>query len=471
MAQFISNNISRFLSSDDNNSAIPVHIVSKNAADAFIVNMKPEHNRWAIENDFKGQKNSVLKLADETGKLTAVLVGTGDDSSKTGLSVLAQAAKTVPPGNYYLAENSLADHELTLLCIGWAIAQYEFDHYKEKKNKHNAVLLLKDETKLSEVSAIINGICLIRDLVNTPTCDMGPSHLSTVMNDLSDQYDGVFSAIVGDELLDKNFNTIHTVGRAAANEPRLLDMCWGREDAPKVTLVGKGVCFDSGGLDLKPASGMRIMKKDMGGAAHALGLAQMIMASGMDIRLRVLIPAVENNVSANAFRPGDIIHSYKGTSIEVGNTDAEGRLVLCDALALAAEEEPELILDFATLTGAARVAMGTDIVPFFTDNDELANNLQQSSEITADPIWRLPLYADYEPLLKSSFADLNNMGSSAFGGAITAALFLKHFVEEPANWVHFDLYAWNQKENSTCPEGGEAMAIRAVFAYLQNRFE
>ncbi len=470
MVQFISDNISKFLSSDDHNNAIPVHIVTKERVDDFITDLSAEHSQWAIDNNFKAKKNEILKLADKQGHLTAILVGAGSSCDPMGLSTVAQAAKSLPEGHYTLVDDLISDIERKQISTGWALAQYEFDHYKEKKNKHNAVLIVKEQSLLREISTIINGICLVRDLVNTPACDMGPSHLSKVMEDLAEQYDAVFSAIVGNELLNKNFNTIHTVGRAAANEPRLLDMCWGREDAPRVTLVGKGVCFDSGGLDLKPAAGMRIMKKDMGGAAHALGLAQMIMSCGMDVRLRVLIPAVENNVSANAFRPGDIINSYKGTSIEVGNTDAEGRLVLCDALALASEESPDLLLDFATLTGAARVAMGTDIVPFFTDGDELSNDLLNSSEAVADLIWRLPLYADYEPLLKSGFADLNNMGSTAFGGAITAALFLKHFVAEPSNWVHFDLYAWNQKTKAICPEGGEAMAIRAVFSYLQNRF-
>jgi len=448
MVQFYSNSLTKFLALNEegsSKSAIPVYVIAKDEANSFIDNLPAEQSNWAKACQFEGKNNQLLNVADSSGDLIAVFIGTG--SKTPGIATLAKAAKSLPSDTYYLADESIQGDTLKLFAIGWAIAQYEFDQYKKQKNAHQAVLLLNDKELLNAVHNIIDGISLVRDLVNTPTCDMGPSHLSVVTKYLSNKIDGEFSAIVGDELLEKNFNTIHTVGRAAANAPRLLDMQWGREDAPKVTLVGKGVCFDSGGLDLKPSAGMRIMKKDMGGAAHALGLAQMIMNSGLDVRLRVLIPAVENNVSANAFRPGDIIHTYKGTTVEIGNTDAEGRLVLCDALALASEESPDLLMDFATLTGAARVAMGADIVPFFTDGNEIASHLQEKAG-----------------------QDLNNMSSSAFGGSITAALYLKHFVSDPENWVHFDLYAWNLKENATCPEGGEAMAIRAVFAYLQDKF-
>jgi len=471
MVQFHSNSLTKFLAIDEGDNrerAIPVYVVAKDEAMSFIDNLPAEQSSWAKANHFEGKDNQLLNVADTSGNLTAVFIGTGNKTP--GVATLAKAAKNLSPGTYYLADTSIQGDTLKLYSIGWAIAQYEFDQYKQEKNSHHAVLLLNDKELLNAVHTIIDGISLVRDLVNTPTCDMGPSHLSDVMKDLSDQFNGDFSAIVGDELLEKNFNTIHTVGRAAANAPRLLDMQWGDKDAPKVTLVGKGVCFDSGGLDLKPAAGMRIMKKDMGGAAHALGLAQMIMSSGLNVRLRVLIPAVENNISADAFRPGDIIHTYKGTTVEIGNTDAEGRLVLCDALALASEESPDLLMDFATLTGAARIAMGADIVPFYTDGKEIASHLQKKSGQEDDPMWQLPLFAEYESQLKSNFADLNNMGASAFGGSITAALYLKHFVSDPESWVHFDLYAWNLKEKATCPEGGEAMAIRAVFSYLEEKF-
>ncbi|MBT6330964.1 MAG: leucyl aminopeptidase family protein, partial [Kordiimonadaceae bacterium] len=274
----------------------------------------------------------------------------------------------------------------------------------------------------------------------------------------------------GQELLKKGYNTIHTVGRAAEKEPRLIDMIWGNEKSPKVTLVGKGVCFDTGGLDIKPSGSMLIMKKDMGGAAHVLGLGQMIMESGLDIRLRILIPAVENNIAGNAFRPGDIIKSYKGTTIEVGNTDAEGRLVLCDALALASEENPDLMMDFATLTGAARVAMGTDVPPYFTDDKNLSDGLMKHSTLEHDPLWPMPLYAPYKKLLASPIADINNVGSTGFGGAITAALFLKDFVGPDIPWVHLDVYAWNVSARPGRPKGGEAMGLRASFDYLSGKY-
>jgi len=468
--QFISTNARKYLTCskeiDDTDKVIPIHTVSSEKMNNWQQTLTVAQSRWAEENNFTAKKDQVLKLANSDGTVSAIAMGLGSDSQASGIAGFAKLAQSLPPGQY-----KLADHDKNKLSsIGWALAQYKYDYYQEKKNRHNAVLVLDSETQLKEVSAIINGIFLVRDLINTPTCDMGPSHLSDVMKALSSKYNAEFSELVGDELLDKNFNTIHTVGRAAKNQPRLLDLTWGRKDAPKLTLIGKGVCFDTGGLDIKPTSGMRIMKKDMGGAAHTLGLAQMIMATRLDVRLRLLIPAVENNISADAFRPGDIIKTYKGTTVEVDNTDAEGRLVLCDALALASEESPELLINFATLTGAARVAMGPDVVPFFTDGDDTAKCLAKHSENEDDPIWRMPLHKPYEPHLKSSVADLSNTGSGPFGGAITAALFLKHFVDEPQNWVHFDMYAWNMSKKATGPEGGEAMAIRSVFAYLQERF-
>jgi len=304
-----------------------------------------------------------------------------------------------------------------------------------------------------------------------PTCDLGPNELEEVAADLAKAFDATISVTTGDDLLTKNLNTIHAVGRAAEKEPRLIDVTWGDEKHAKVTLVGKGVCFDTGGLDIKPSGAMLTMKKDMGGAAHVLGLGQMIMESGLKIRLRILIPAVENNIAGNAFRPGDIITSYEGTTIEVGNTDAEGRLVLCDALALANEEKPDLIIDFATLTGAARVALGADVPPFFTDDEQLNIDLPKYSLAEHDPLWPLPLYAPYKKLLNSTVADLNNVASSGFGGAITAALFLKHFVGNNIPWIHFDVYAWNATTRPGRPKGGEAMGIRAIFEYLTNKYK
>lgn len=466
MSNFIANTTSKYLTCDNSQKAIPIQTVSSNTVDKWYSGLSDEQARWAKSNGFKAAAEEVLKFSDDQGEISSIVLGTGNQDSPVGIAGYAKLAKQLPAGFYRIADQD----DQRLASIGWALAQYQFDRYKEEKNQNNAVLVLSNEQLLKEASSIVNSCILVRDLVNTPACDMGPSHMADVMKELAGQYSAQFSEVVGDALIDKGYNTIHAVGRAASNQPRLLELLWGREDAPKLTLVGKGVCFDTGGLDLKSAAGMRIMKKDMGGAAHTLGIAQMIMDADLDVRLRLLIPAVENNVSSNAYRPGDIIRTYKGTTVEVGNTDAEGRLVMCDALALAGEENPDLLMDFATLTGAARVAMGTDVVPFFTDNDDIASALAKSSIEENDPIWRLPMYEPYKEELKSAYADLHNIGSGPYGGAITAALFLKHFVDEPQNWVHFDMMAWNMKARATCPEGGEAMAIRAVFNYLKARY-
>lgn len=447
-------------------TATPIHAVSHEGLDAWLETLEPAQSRWARDNEFNAHKNETLMLFGKKGELAAVILGTGSEGDPSDPWHLASLAKSLPKGHYRLTE----DDNPYLNAVVWAMAQYQFDRYLTKKKAPDATLVLKDKDVLAEATSMIRAITLVRDLVNTPTCDMGPSHLSAVMKDISDQYGADFTETVGDDLLSKGYNSIHTVGRAATNQPRLLDLTWGRKDAPKLTLVGKGVCFDTGGLDIKPSSGMRIMKKDMGGAAHTLGLAQIIMETGLDVRLRLLIPAVENNISGDAFRPGDIIKTYKGDTVEVDNTDAEGRLVLCDALALASEDDPNLILDFATLTGAARVAMGPSIVPFFTDGDDLARRLTEYSEKENDPVWRMPLYAPYAYGLKSNCADLNNMGSGPYGGAIMAALFLKNFVKSPKKWVHFDVFAWNMTDMPGRPKGGEAMALRTVYAYLKDCF-
>lgn len=455
-----------YITSDGYDTAIPIYPVTTENLKQWLKELPAEQARWAKANHFKGEKGDSLKLSDHDGEIKAIAVGLGDKAEISDPWAYAALAKNLPEGHYRIE----GDHNPAQAAIGWSLAQYQFDRYLRKKNRNKAILVVKDTARLTEIKSVINGLIQVRDLVNTPTCDMGPSHLSATTQALAERHDADFREIVGEGLLEKGFNSIHAVGRAATNQPRLLDMIWGREGAPKITLVGKGVCFDTGGLDLKPSSGMRIMKKDMGGAAHALGLARMIMESGLDIRLRLLIPAVENNLAGNAFRPGDIIKSYHGTTIEVDNTDAEGRLVLCDALALASEDDPELLLDFATLTGAARVAMGTDIVPFFTGGDHIAVELANFSIRENDPLWRMPLYEEYTSQLKSNHADMSNMGSGPYGGAIMAALFLKHFVKRPENWVHFDVFAWNMNDRAGRPQGGEAMALRAVFSYLRDRF-
>ncbi len=466
MTKFITTDQTKFLTDAADADSIPLYMISREALAGWFETLTPTQIKWAKANHFTAEQGQILKLMADDGALSAVALGLGDDDTTPSPWTYAPLAESLPDGVYRLMDENAPG----LAAIGWVLAQYKFDAYQDKKNDRNAVLVVGDKARLGEADRICRGVQLVRDLVNTPTCDMGPAHLAEVTRDLAQTYKAKITETVGDALLTRGFNTIHAVGRAAGQAPRLLDMTWGREDAPKVTLVGKGVCFDTGGLDIKPSSGMRLMKKDMGGAAHVLGLAQMIMDHGLDIRLRLLIPAVENNISGDAFRPGDIITTYKGTTVEVDNTDAEGRLVLCDALALAAEEAPELILDFATLTGAARVALGADVVPFFTDGDELAETLSRHARAADDPVWRLPLYAPYIPQLKSRTADLSNMGSEPFGGAIMAALFLQHFVDDPGKWVHFDVFAWNRNDRPGRPQGGEAMALRTAYSYLKERF-
>ena len=310
-------------------------------------------------------------------------------------------------------------------------------------------------------------IWLGRDLINIPSNDMGPDELEAVVRLVAGRHDAAISSIVGDDLLDQNYPLIHAVGRASTRAPRLIDAIWGRPDAPKVTIVGKGVCFDTGGLDLKPAAGMLLMKKDMGGAAAALALAEMVMAANLDVRLRLLIPAVENSVAGNAFRPSDIVRSRAGHTVEIGNTDAEGRLVLADALALGDEEKPDLMMTFATLTGSARVALGPDLPPCFIDDDALAGRIMAAGHAVGDPVWRMPFWPGYDRMLDSATADVSNTGDSSFAGAVTAALFMKRFVKQAKHYAHFDIYGWRPAQRPLGPKGGEPHAARAMFEVIR----
>lgn len=445
-------------------NSIALRIVAIDQLDRWKKSLTAPQRKWSEANNFSARNGEVLIFSNAEGGVD--FVAAGDDQDFWGFSKIAAS---LPDGHYHF-EDKIEDNMASLAVFGWAMAHYNFDPYLKKKKSKSCVLRLPDNCDYENICAVVNGTTLARDLVNTPTCDMGPTELAEVATIVAKTFNAKISVIEGEELLGKGLNTIHTVGRAAEKAPRLIDITWGDANAPKLTLVGKGVCFDTGGLDIKPSNAMLIMKKDMGGAAHVLGLALMIMQSGLNVRLRVLIPAVENNIAGNAFRPGDIIKSYKGTTIEVGNTDAEGRLVLCDALALACEEDPELLLDFATLTGAARVALGTDVPPYFTDDQDLSSAILKYSEIQQDPLWPLPLYKPYKNLLNSKIADINNVASTGFGGAITAALFLKEFVDPNISWAHFDVYAWNASARSGRPPGGEAMGIRAVFEYLTDRY-
>ncbi|MGO2011768.1 MAG: leucyl aminopeptidase family protein [Pseudoalteromonas sp.] len=443
-------------------AGIPLSFIVKSEQAQWQAQQSDFLRNWLDNTDFKTSGLSLVANS-QTGELEHVycLVNSLDDFWLAG-----DLATKLPAGCYQVQE---CEQQLEQIALGFMLGGYEFSEYKATV-AGKAQLAISDKTLFNKLTQQANAINLVRDLVNTPAADMMPQHLSQVMSDLADTFDGEFSEWVGDELLEQNYPTIHMVGRASENKPRLLDLRWGAPDAPQITLVGKGVCFDSGGLDLKPSSGMRNMKKDMGGAAHVIGLAQLIMAANLPIRLRVLVPAVENAVSRNAFRPGDVIKTRKGIMVEIDNTDAEGRLVLCDALSEAQNDDPQLIIDFATLTGACRVALGTELPGFFSTDRNVANGIFDAGNQVSDPVWQLPLFEQYKNLLKSDVADMANCASTPLGGAITAALYLKEFVEPTTPWVHFDVMAWNTRALPGRPVGGEALGIRAVFDYLQNRF-
>ncbi len=451
---------------DDAPAAVPIHFVTAGSVAGVLEQTGPSAQAWASAHGFKGTAGEILIVPDAEGAPLAVLFGAPDTPEKGLLS--GSLATSLPAGDYRLT-GDVSDPALSSLAF--ALGGYRFDRYR-KTEKERPRLVIPDAVDGEDVNRIAAGVCLARDLINTPANDMGPAELEHAVRHLADTHGATLQVITGDALIENGLPMIHAVGRASDRAPRLIDMQWtgGDAKAPKVTLVGKGVCFDTGGLDLKPSSGMLLMKKDMGGAAATIGLASMIMDAGLPVRLRLLVPAVENSVSGSAFRPGDVLQSRKGLTVEIGNTDAEGRLVLADALALADEEKPDLMIDMATLTGAARVALGTEVMPFFTNDDALAADLDGHGAAVADPVWRLPLWAPYESLLKSKVADINNAGSSRFGGAITAALFLARFVEQAKQHVHFDIFGWVPSARPGQPEGGEAQAVRALFSMLKDRY-
>lgn len=437
--------------------AVPLFLVTKTEWEQGLETLTAAERNSFVTQQFKGQLGELCLLNDKDGFLHKVYLGTGDENNQS--QALVQAATVLPPESY-LPQQDLSHSAY----VAWARAQYRFADYK--KQEFFPKVLIVNEEKLTVILADCNAIFLVRDLINKPSNDLGPEELAIVLADLAREYHAHFEQWVGDELLGSNFPAIHMVGRASAKAPRLLCLTWGDEKHPLVTLVGKGVCFDSGGLDLKPSSGMRLMKKDMGGAAHVIGLAQWIMTQQLAIRLQVLIPAVENSVGPDAFRPGDVLTMRNGLTVEIDNTDAEGRLILADAIVKACEEKPDVLFDFATLTGAARVAVGTEIAAMFCNNNKVAQSLIESSMAVDDPMWRLPLFAGYESMLDSSIADLVNSSSSGYAGAITAALFIQRFVASSIPWIHFDIMAWNVSSKPGKPEGGEAMALRAVAHYL-----
>ena len=444
---------------------VPIWLVEKGTVPRGLVQAQ---KRWVETIRFKGQAKQQVLLPGPEGQIAGVLLGMGDGAAgePSGPSelLLGQLAQSLPAGCYRLEQ---APPDPALAAIAWGLGAYRFARYKSAEDGAWPQLRIPQgadrEVVLNTVAAVWQG----RDLINTPASDLGPAELAAAARALADRYGAHLSVIEGDGLLAGNFPLIHAVGRASSRAPCLIDMSWGREDAPKVTLVGKGICFDTGGLDIKPASGMLLMKKDMGGAAAALTLGRMIMGRKLDVRLRILIPAAENSVAGNAFRPGDVLKSRAGSTVEVGNTDAEGRLVLADAIALADEEAPQSLFVFATLTGAARVALGPDVPPFFTDDDAFAANLVAAGAAVGDPVWRLPLWPGYESKLDSQVADMNNIWDAPFAGAIMAALFLRRFAKRARRFAHFDIYGWRPSATPLGPKGGEPQAARGLFAVLQ----
>ena len=444
-------------------SARPIHFVAKDGLES--AGLAAGEVAWARANGFSGEAGRTLLVPGSDGSVTAALFGLGDESDRLSLDS-GLLAKALTEGDWRLA-GELDDPDLS--ALGMVLGSYQFTRYG-KKSGPRIRLGAPAGADARRIRDLVDGVFLTRDLVNTPTNDMGPDELEQAVRRMAKAHKAKVSVTAGDELISRNFPMIHAVGRASDKVPRLIDMVWGRQDAPKVTLVGKGVCFDTGGLDIKPAAGMLLMKKDMGGAANVLGLASMIMAADLKVRLRVLIPAVENAIAGNAFRPGDVLKSRKGLTVEIGNTDAEGRLVLADALALADEEVPDLLIDMATLTGAARVALGPDLPPFYTGDEDLAAEVAAAASEVEDPLWRMPLWRPYEKKLASKIADLNNVTPDGYAGSLTAALFLKRFVEKAGAWAHFDIFAWSPADRPHCPAGGEAQGIRALERVISRRF-
>lgn len=436
----------------------------QSAYEAWAEGITDDQREWLKSSGFRAEPGQLCALPGAAGAVEAWLFGMEEGD---WLYQLAAIVPKLPEGVYRL-ESDWSREQRLLASLGWGLACYRFDRYKETRGERPVLLL--DEDLDRDARRLHQAQVLVRDLVNTPTENMGPQELADAAGALAEEFGAAFTVVEGEDLLARNFPAIHAVGRASSRPPRLIELNWGDEDAPLLALVGKGVCFDTGGLDLKPAAGMLLMKKDMGGAAHVLALARLVMAYELPVRLLVLVPAVENAVSGNAYRPGDVIATRKGLSVEIGNTDAEGRVILSDALTLACERSPDLVIDFATLTGAARIAMGPDLPPVFSNRDDVADGIQRGGDEVEDPVWPLPLYQPYNKMIESPIADLNNAAKSPFAGCITAALFLEHFVENDIPWVHIDTFAWNQADRPGRPQGGEALGLRSVFRYLQERY-
>jgi len=448
-------------------AAIPIRLVTSAEAEAAVEALPAPLRAQARLAKFKGKAGEVAALADETGPVLA-LAGFG-----AGGAIALRALPTKLPAALYAFEPRSGGPAPADAALAFALGAYRFDRYRKERGEAGPRLVAPDGVDLDELHAVSHACALARDMINTPAADMGARQIETIAREVAESFGAEIAVVVGDDLIAANYPAVHAVGRAATAEraPRMIEISWGDPSHPQVALVGKGVVFDTGGLDIKPAAGMRWMKKDMGGAAHALALGRMAMAAKLPIRLSVLLPVAENAISGDAMRPGDVLASRKGLTIEVGNTDAEGRLILADALARAAELKPNLTIDLATLTGAARVAVGPELAPFYTDDDDLAAAIAQAAAAAEDPVWRMPLWAPYDAAIDSDIADVRNDADAwAQAGSITAALFLKRFAPTTGAWAHFDIYAWNGRNRPGWGSGAEAQAIRGLYRMLKARY-
>ena len=447
--------------------ARPIRLLSSLGDDALAA-LSAAERKWVEARCWRPSAGSVLLLPDASGGVSGVLFGTGGEDWAEETPLLAGALPSALPAGDYRFASVLPDPELA--AVAWLLGAYRFGRYRSENGAEPKRLLLPKGADRNRVLALAEAVYFGRDLINTPANDFGPAELEAAARDLASEHGASIRVTTGVGLLSENLPMIHAVGRASDRPPRLIDLHFGAENAPKVTIIGKGICFDTGGLDIKPSSAMTLMKKDMGGAATALALAHLVMQAKLPVRLRVLIPAADNAIAGNAFRPGDVLKSRNGMSVEIGNTDAEGRLVLADAISLADEETPDLLITIATLTGAARVALGPDLPPLYVNDETLAVKLLACAAAVGDPLWRMPFWAPYDKLLKSSIADVNHIAEGSYAGSVMAALFLKRFVKQAKRFAHLDIFGWVPREQPGRPQGGEPQAARALFAYLQREF-